>query len=73
MKKNFEWEELNQEIKKSEYVISPSNTKVSIKSFQIYKSIKDEYVSGECIGLELNEKILLKKEILYQRSPNHHH
>lgn len=48
--------------KKSEYVISPSNTKVSIKSFQIWpKSIKDEYVSGECIGLELNEKIFVEK------------
>ena len=48
--------------KKSEYVISPSNTKVSIKSFQIWpKSIKNEYVSGECIGLELNEKIFVEK------------
>ena len=48
--------------KKSEYVISPSNTKVSIRSFQIWpKSIKNEYVSGECIGLELNEKIFVEK------------
>ena len=48
--------------KKSEYVISPSNTKVSIKSFQIWpKSTKNEYVSGECIGLELNEKIFVEK------------
>ncbi|MDC3176384.1 adenylyl-sulfate kinase [Alphaproteobacteria bacterium] len=47
---------------KSEYVISPSNTKVSIKSFQIWpKSTKNEYVSGECIGLELNEKIFVEK------------
>ena len=48
--------------KKSKYVISPSNTKVSIKSFEIWpKSTKNEYVTGECIGLELNEKIFVEK------------
>ena len=48
--------------KKSKYVISPSNTKVSIKSFEIWpKSTKSEYVTGECIGLELNEKIFVEK------------
>ena len=46
----------------SQHIISPSNTKVSIKSFQIWpKQTKNEYVSGECVGVELNEKIFVEK------------
>ena len=48
--------------KKSEYVNIPSNTKSINKIISnLFKSIKDEYVSGECIGLELNEKIFVEK------------
>ena len=48
--------------KKNQYLISPSNTKISIKSFQTWPN-KDRnlFVTGECIGVELDEKIFVEK------------
>ena len=49
--------------KKTKYVISPSNTKSINKiGLEIWpETTKSEYVTGECIGLELNEKIFVEK------------
>ena len=48
--------------KKTQYLISPSNTKITIKSFQIWpNNDRNFFVTGECIGVELDEKIFVEK------------
>ena len=48
--------------KSKEYLVSPSKSKVTIKSFQLWPATKrDFFVEGECIGIELNEKIFVEK------------